>query len=102
MPFEPGNTLGKQFSSENQPENPGRKKNLPHLHELLEDVLGDEKDGVIAAAAILMKLRHMAISGNVRAAEILLDKYWGKAKQFIEITGKDGGPVIELIMPKGE
>lgn len=71
----------------------GRPKKLPGLDALLADVLGDEKDGVTAADAILRKLRQMAISGNIRAAEILLERAYGKAKQPVEHTGKDGGPV---------
>lgn len=66
---------------------------MPGLDALLADVLGDEKDGVTAADAILRKLRQMAISGNIRAAEILLERAYGKAKQPVEHTGKDGGPV---------
>jgi hypothetical protein len=71
----------------------GRRKKLPELDVLLADVLGDEKDGLTAAEAILKKLRQLAISGNLRAAEILLDRAYGKAKQKIEHTGEDGAPI---------
>lgn len=64
----------------------GRPKKLPELDKLLADVLGEEKDGVTAADAILRKLRAMAASGNIRAAEILLDRAYGKAKQSTDIT----------------
>jgi len=64
----------------------GRPKKLPELDKLLADVLGEEKDGVTAAEAILKKLRQMATSGNLRAAEILLDRGYGKAKQPIDHT----------------
>ena len=64
----------------------GRPKKLPELDKLLADVLGEEKDGVTAADAILRKLRAMAASGNIRAAEILLDRAYGKAKQGIDLT----------------
>lgn len=63
----------------------GRPKKLPELRELLANVLGDEKDGKTAAEAILMALRAKATKGDVRAAELLLDRAYGKAKQDIDI-----------------
>jgi hypothetical protein len=66
----------------------GRPKKLPELDKLLADVLGEEKDGITAAEAILKKLRAMAAAGNIRAAELLLDRGYGKAKQTIEHGGK--------------
>lgn len=67
----------------------GRPKKIPNLDILLADVLGEEKDGIEAAKAILMALRSKAIKGDVRAAEVLLDRGWGKVKQNIEATVKD-------------
>jgi hypothetical protein len=64
----------------------GRPKKIPKLDDLLADVLGDEKDGIDAAKAILMALRSKAIKGDVRAAEVLLDRAYGKAKQYIDNT----------------
>lgn len=64
----------------------GRPKKIPDLHILLANVLGDEKDGKTAAEAILMALRAKATKGDVRAAELLLDRAYGKAKQ--EIVGE--------------
>lgn len=69
----------------------GRPKKIPELRELLANVLGDEKDGKTAAEAILMALRAKAVKGDVRAAELLLDRAYGKAKQEIENTGQ---PII--------
>lgn len=68
----------------------GRPKKLPQLDVLLADILGEEKDGITAAEAILKRLRAEAASGNLRAAEIILDRAYGKAKQHLELTGKDG------------
>jgi hypothetical protein len=65
----------------------GRPKKLPELDKLLADVLGEEKDGVSAAEAILKALRAKAAKGDIRAAEVLLDRGWGKAKQSIEHKG---------------
>ena len=66
----------------------GRPKKIPEIDTLLADVLGEEKDGVSAAKAILMKLRQKAAGGDVRAAEILLDRAYGKAKQTLDVTEK--------------
>jgi len=77
----------------------GRPKKLPELDKLCADVLGEEKDGITAAEAILKKLRSMASQGNIRAAELLLDRAYGKAKSSMDITS-DGktlpAPVIVL------
>ena len=64
----------------------GRPKKLPELDKLLADVLGEEKDGITAAEAILKALRLKAAKGDVRAIEVLLDRAYGKAKQQIEQT----------------
>lgn len=66
----------------------GRPKKLPKLDKLLDDVLGEEKDDTTAMQAILMNLRAIATgkqgSVSVRAAEILLDRAYGKARQPID------------------
>lgn len=67
----------------------GRPKKLPELDKLLADVLGDEKDGVSAAEAILRAIRAKATRGDVRAAEVLLDRAWGKVKSHVDITSDD-------------
>lgn len=59
----------------------GGPKKIPQLDVLLADVLGEEKDGIEAAKAILMALRSKAVKGDVRAAEVLLDRAYGKATQ---------------------
>lgn len=84
MAFEEGNKLGKKFSSENQPEKNGRPKKLPEIEVLIANVLGEEKDGTTAAEAILMALRAKAAKGDIRAAELLLNRGYGMAKQFIK------------------
>lgn len=74
----------------------GRPKKIPELRELLANVLGDEKDGKTAAEAILMALRNKAIKGDVRAAELLLDRAYGKPKSELELSGIVG----TVILPK--
>lgn len=67
----------------------GRPRKLPELDKLLADVLGEEKDGVTAAEAILKALMLKASKGDTRAAEILLDRGWGKVKQNMNIEVSD-------------
>lgn len=74
----------------------GRPKKLPELRELLANVLGDSKDGKTAAEAILMALRTKAIRGDVRAAELLLDRAYGKPKQDIDVEAN----LTTVILPK--
>jgi hypothetical protein len=99
MPFEKGKSgnPATQFSSENQPEKNGRPKKLPKLDELLADVLGEDKDGIEAAKAILMALRAKAAKGDVRAAEVLLDRAYGKSKQTVDLNHSGG---VNLIFEK--
>jgi hypothetical protein len=75
----------------------GRPKKLPELDKLLADVLGEEKDGVSAAEVILKALRAKAAKGDIRAAEVLLDRAFGKAKQSTDVTlNAIPAPIIRL------
>jgi hypothetical protein len=65
----------------------GKPKKLPQLDCLLADILSEEKDGIEAAKAILMALRAKATKGDVKAAEMLLDRAYGKTRQNINIDG---------------
>jgi hypothetical protein len=71
----------------------GRPKKIPAIDELLAEVLGEEKDGKTAAQVILMALRAKATKGDVRAAEVLLERAYGKVKERHELSGPDGGPI---------
>jgi len=79
-----GNTQFKKGVSGNPK---GAVKKIPQLDVLLADVLGEEKDGIEAAKAILMALRSKAVKGDVRAAEVLLDRAYGKASQSLTLDG---------------
>ena len=83
--------------------NVGRKRELPELSKLLAEVLGEEKDGITAGEAILKALRAKATKGDVRAAEVLLDRAYGKPKQTTDTNITSTEPlVIILTEPKGE
>jgi len=64
----------------------GRPKTLPELKDLLIDILGDEKDDTTAIKAILMRLRQKAVAGDIKAAEVLLDRAYGKSHQPVTAT----------------
>ncbi|NBU34916.1 hypothetical protein EBS40_09925 [bacterium] len=49
----------------------GRPKKLPPIDILMAEVLGEEKDGITAAQAILNMLRGKAAKGDIRAAQLL-------------------------------
>ena len=57
---------------------------MPDLSEAIAKILNEEKDGKTALEAILAALRAKAAKGDVRAAQELLDRGFGKATQFID------------------
>lgn len=63
----------------------GRPKEIPELKVLLAEVMSDEKDGINAAKAILLALRNKAIKGDTKAAELLLNRAFGKVEEAIRI-----------------
>lgn len=74
----------------------GRPKKLPALDVLLDEVLGGENPDDSNAKKILDALYKQAQKGNVRAAEILLDRAYGKPKQTHEHQGGDQDKPIKL------
>ena len=63
----------------------GRPRKLPELHVLLAEVLGEQtKEGLTAAEEILRAIYARARKGDTRAAELLLDRAYGKPKQSID------------------
>ena len=71
--------------------NPKGRPKLPNLKEACAAILADEKEGKKALEVILAALRAKAVKGDVRAAQELLDRAYGKSKQITDITsnGKD-------------
>lgn len=61
----------------------GRPKKM-NLEGLLRKVLMGRVNNQAALKGILIKLRDLALAGDIRAAELLLDRAFGKAKQTIE------------------
>ena len=75
----------------------GRPRKLPELDKLLADVLGEEKDGITAGEAILKAIRAKAAKGDVRAAELLLDRAYGKPKQSIDNNITTTEPLVIVL-----
>ncbi len=82
----PENIVPHQFKK-GQTGNPKGRPKLPDLKEAMARVLAEEKDGLTALDAILKALRAKAAKGDVRAAQELLDRGFGRAKQQIEHSG---------------
>ena len=58
----------------------GAPKKIPNLDAYLAEIL-ESNDGL---KKILESMKKQAINGNTRAADLLLDRAYGKAKQIIE------------------
>jgi hypothetical protein len=71
----------------------GRPPKLPKLDELMAEVLGKDEKGVTAAQKILKAIYDKALKGDVKAAELLLDRGYGKVQQSHTVTGEDGKPI---------
>jgi hypothetical protein len=94
MPFEPGKIPeGAKPFKKGVTGNPKGRPKLPDLSAAIAKVLSEEKDGLTALDAILAALRAKAAKGDVRAAQELLDRGFGKAKQSIDHTTA-GEPLI--------
>ena len=66
--------------------NPNGRPKLPDISHAIAGVLGEEKDGKTALDAVLMALRSKAVKGDVRAAELLMDRAFGKSRNHTDIT----------------
>jgi hypothetical protein len=92
MPFKKGETpKGAKLFVKGQSGNPkGKPRKLPALDKLMAEILGEEKDGITAAQAILSILRAKATKGDLKAAEMLLDRGYGKPKQSTDLNIEGG------------
>lgn len=81
----PHTIKGKGFDA--HPENINRKgapKKLPSLDVILADVLGSDGENKSEAQKIIETLLARALKGDVRAAELLLERGYGKVLQKID------------------
>lgn len=72
----------------------GRPKKLPDLDKLLAEVLGPDKDGRDGMEIIIEALLKKAAKGDVKAAELLLNRGYGKARQFISMNHEGGVNIL--------
>ena len=66
--------------------NPKGRPPLPDIREALADVLAEPVAGTPSLYAVLRALRDRAVAGDVRAAEVLLDRCFGKPTQRTDVT----------------
>lgn len=78
--------------------NPKGRPKMPNIKDAIAVILADEKEGKTALDAILMALRAKAVKGDVRAAQELLDRAYGKSKQIVDMES-EGGITINVIPP---
>lgn len=81
------NLVGHGFDSKPERINKkGRPRKLPELDSLIVELLGGRKVGESRMRELLSSLIEQAISGNIRAAEMILNRAYGKPKESIDLT----------------
>ena len=97
----PENILGQGFHTNPERINKKGRPKMPDIREAMIKVLTDEQNGMNALEAVLKSLRAKAIKGDVRAAEVLLDRAFGKAQAHIDHTtqGEKITPPIQWVKP---
>ncbi len=94
---------GKPFQKGDPRINRAGRPKLPDLKGAIAKVLAEEKDGMDALEAILKAQRAKAAKGDTRAAEFLMDRGYGKAQQFMDLTtGGDKITEIKINWPDGD
>lgn len=78
----------------------GRPARIPALDTLLAEVLSHEKNGETVARLILQALANKACRGDVRAAEVLLERGYGKVRE--EFTHSVKGEVNHHLISQVE
>jgi hypothetical protein len=77
--------------------NPKGRPPLPDIREALAEILAEPVEGTLSLYAVLRALRDRAIAGDVRAAEVLLDRCYGKPTQRTDVTTH--GEALRLTPP---
>jgi hypothetical protein len=80
----------------------GRPPKLPRLDELLATVMTEERNGLSAAEAVLRSLLAKATKGDVRAAELLLDRTFGKLRTDVDVTSAGQAITPPIIWSDGK
>jgi len=83
--------------------NPNGRPRIGHtMTETLRRLLEEKReDGQTYREAILLKMRDLAIGGNLEAAKYVIDRLEGKPAQALELSGDQRRPLrIEYVLPK--
>jgi len=75
----------------------GRPPVLPVLKDAVAKMLSEEQHNITGLDAMIRKLFQMALSGNVRAAQELLDRGYGKPTQYSDINLTTEQPIFKGI-----
>lgn len=107
MPFVKGVTpKGAKPFRKGQSGNPAGKPKMPDLKEAMARALGEQaKDGRTALDQIIEAMRRKAAQGDVKAAELLLARGFGKPRESVDITSggeKIATPPIVWVDAKGD
>ena len=83
--------------------NVGRKKELPELSMIIANSLGDEKNGITDAEAIMNAMIAKAKKGDVKAADFVFGYGYGKPRQTTETNITTTEPLVIIrTEPKAE
>ena len=98
--IKPQDGIKSQFKKGKSGNDKGRPPKLPQLDVLLAKVLGAETGGITEAERIILAMKKEARKGNVRAAELILDRSFGKVAQQMNIGGVEIEATV-FVLPNG-
>ena len=76
----------------------GRKRKTPELDVILDDILSEKKNGVSVIEAVVKSLlKEILKKGNVRAAEVILNRFYGKVEDKVDHTTK-GDKIMNILV----
>jgi hypothetical protein len=81
-----GNVANLKHFPKGKSGNPKGRPKMPDVKDALARVLAEEKDGLTALDVVFRALRMKATRGDVRAAEVLLDRAFGKSRQSVDVN----------------
>jgi len=64
----------------------GRPPILPQINEAIANVLNEKEGAVTTLEAILRALIKKAIKGDIKAAQLILDRAYGKPQQSFDVN----------------
>lgn len=75
----------------------GRPPVLRPLKEVIEKILNEEQNGITALEAVIIALHRRAVKGDTAAIRELLDRYYGKPKQEMDVTSNGQNIIMPII-----